>query len=785
MSYRLPELCRAGMRVGLAALLLGRFLTPTEGAILGQTLAWPLLALATLILAGLALATGTCRWPRVAGVDFVWLALCLAPLISAVIHRGNGDDRAAVNLCCEWIGLLATWSAFRILQSEPGAAVGWHRLVAGAAVGLSLLGLWQHYLGYASDRNEYLALVNRQAELQEELAGPRQPGHNQLARELAEIETTLFQLGVPEEGPGRKLWEARLLSSSEPVGLFALANTLAGLLLVGVLLWGLWFLPPNRRVEPDPVLDTTPFRARRHATAFALGLVGFCLLLTKSRTAWVGTLAAASLLALLSQLQLRGWLTGPNRRWLMGGGAAITALVALAWWSGGLDRLVLLEAFKSLRYRGEYWTGTWRMLWDPQHPARWLVGVGPGNFRSSYLPFKLAESSEEIADPHNLFLDHWAAGGIIGLMAVAALWFVAFRKLLSVTSSPVTPHSPGLDSVTATAISRTGLHHLSSRPELGGGLLALGALLLFHAGSPAAWPLLVVLAGMLAGWWVTGHTPLPSQSLATGSSATGFSADGFWPPWSWSGAILLGLLIHLLAAGGIAMPAIAALLQLLSLPRPTGTNSAGETRTAPGLILAAVSTLLLAGVITQGLQPVATAELELALGDEALSRGATDRGIKSYRAAAQADRLSAQPLERLAAVLQREWLATREEQAFDKCVQYRQQAIGRNPLAVAGWRLLGETWRLRFEKTGELDDARKGAEYLQQAVDRHPTNAVLLTELARSQFAARDFAAARTTADRALELDALNHRLGHSDKYLSDSLLALLQQCREAPSDTP
>jgi len=62
---------------------------------------------------------------------------------------------------------------------------------------------------------------------------------------------------------------------------------------------------------------------------------------------------------------------------------------------------------------------------------------------------------------------------------------------------------------------------------------------------------------------------------------------------------------------------------------------------------------------------------------------------------------------------------------------------------------------------------------------------VLLTELARSQFAARDFAAARTTADRALELDALNHRLGHSDKYLSDSLLALLQQCREAPSDTP
>ncbi|HBH51702.1 MAG TPA: hypothetical protein DDY91_07410, partial [Planctomycetaceae bacterium] len=127
MSYRLPELCRVGMRVGLAALLLGRLLTPTEGAPLGQTLAWPLLALATLSLAGLALATGACRWPRFAGVDFGWIALTLAPLACAVIHRGQGDDRAAINLGCEWVGLLATWGSLRILQSEPGAEMGWHR----------------------------------------------------------------------------------------------------------------------------------------------------------------------------------------------------------------------------------------------------------------------------------------------------------------------------------------------------------------------------------------------------------------------------------------------------------------------------------------------------------------------------------------------------------------------------------------------------------------------------------------------------------------------------------
>jgi hypothetical protein len=142
-------------------------------------------------------------------------------------------------------------------------------------------------------------------------------------------------------------------------------------------------------------------------------------------------------------------------------------------------------------------------------------------------------------------------------------------------------------------------------------------------------------------------------------------------------------------------------------------------------------------------------------------------------------------VERLAAVMQRDWLATGDDQAFQKCVQYRQQAVERNPLAVAGWRLLGETWRLRFEKTGQLEDARKGAENLQQAVSRHPTNAVLLVELARSQFDARDFPAARNAALRALELDAINHRLGHSDKYLSEAQLALLQRCQEAPADPP
>src|SRR3990170_3588062 len=84
--------------------------------------------------------------------------------------------------------------------------------------------------------------------------------------------------------------------------------------------------------------------------------------------------------------------------------------------SGGLDIQVISEAPKSLRYRVQYWCGAAAVL--RESPVALLFGTGPGNFRQHYLRHKLAESSEEIADPHNFLLDVWASGGMI---AVAGL----------------------------------------------------------------------------------------------------------------------------------------------------------------------------------------------------------------------------------------------------------------------------------------------------------------------------------------------------------------------------
>lgn len=751
MLHRLPELCRLGVRIGIAALLTGRLTTATEGAVLGQTLGWAVLSLLLLMPAGLTLSAGNLALPRLRWIDALWLVLCLAPVAAAAVHFGTGDNRAAVNLSCEWLGLLATWLLFRLLQSDVGAATAWPRVVAATTVGLSLLGLWQHYFGYAADRSEYLSLVNRQTELRQELAGTRQLSQSQVRRELAALETLFFQMGVPDDEPGRTLWEARLLASSEPVGLFALANTLAGVLLTGALLWGIWFLTPLAPGPDQPTVASLQPEIGRLSTGLALGLVGFCLVLTKSRTAWGGTLAAGALLALVRETV---WVRGLrlNRLFLVLAGVAL--VVGLGGWSGGLDRLVVSEAFKSLRYRAEYWTGSWHMLCDREHPLRWMTGVGPGNFRACYLPFKLPESSEEIADPHNLFLDHWAAGGLPGLLAVLGLWGVALKCLLLASQRDSTTTQVTVSSPTTPL-----------RVDWIGALGAVGIVTLLGSGLNAAWPWAVVAAGLLLGVWASRKT---SELLTTSTAA-----------------ILAGLLIHLLAAGGMGMPAIVMLLQLFSLPRREA-RAADEFSVAwPGLLLAVFGALLAGVVITQGLQPVATAELQVALGDEALARGAHDRALKSYRAAAQADQLSPVPLDRLAAVTQRDWLASRDPQAFEKCVQYREASIRRNPLAAAGWRALGETWRLRFTQTSDLADALESVENFRQAVRRHPTNPLLQAELAKAEIGSGDALSARATAQRALELDEINHRLGHTDKFLPESLLHTLRESLDAPDSEP
>lgn len=131
------------------------------------------------------------------------------------------------------------------------------------------------------------------------------------------------------------------------------------------------------------------------------------LLVTYSRTAWVGV--AAGLVVLL--------LSAPKRR--------IPALVAM---TGIAVVLILVAApaqvvsrFESITdFRGDGSIATrYLMVGSTVHMIedRWALGTGLGAYDAAYPPYRLAGSNKDIFEPHELPLAMWAEMGIPGLIA--------------------------------------------------------------------------------------------------------------------------------------------------------------------------------------------------------------------------------------------------------------------------------------------------------------------------------------------------------------------------------
>jgi hypothetical protein len=337
---------------------------------------------------------GCLIWAAVCGrsavLKIAWLDACVLLLVGGHVISALwvvatiGDKRSALNLAWEWIGIAIAWFVLRQLCQRAAFR---RELLAGfiAAGTVSAgLGLYQHYIDFPHMAAKYGQMFDRLKTAD--------------AVEAASIRQALAKDQVPTEGPALILFEKRLRDSREPLGFFALANSLGGFLAVSLIL----------------VVCTAAALLKRQREFLAKGvwlciplllIIGWCLLLTKSRTAWVGTAVGLVMLA------VSGRATSLSRHHWRALGVLLLVVVVgglILKHFGGLDRQVLTEAPKSLQYRLQYWSATWRMVKDHV----WL-GVGPGQFRSAYLFYKRPEASEEISDPHNLFLDVYANGGLI------------------------------------------------------------------------------------------------------------------------------------------------------------------------------------------------------------------------------------------------------------------------------------------------------------------------------------------------------------------------------------
>jgi hypothetical protein len=354
---------------------------------------------------------------------------------------------------------------------------------------------------------------------------------------------TLRQHGI-EAAPGTALYqqfESRLQDGT-PTGPFALTNSLAGFLLPWmVILVGL-------ALRRD-LWRSAPWRVLLGIAVF--GSMGWCLIWTKSRTAWLGLALGISWVVIGNAFiqQRFAWTQWRELGWRLLLPRCLLGLLALAFlllliqlW----DPKILSEATRSLAFRGEYWRATLGMILE--HP--WL-GVGPGNFQAYYAAYKPLLASETIVDPHNFLLETTAVAGLpCGLAVVGvAAWLgwrtVQFwREAASLPGRPVepSPAEPARRFLARKTAKTTAAFYLGA---LVGGLalwLSQGAL----GVAPEVQPLLLAfpfIAGFLmADFLMTmERVPalIPSQPLVIALSGG-----------------LLALACHLLASSGWMTPGI-------------------------------------------------------------------------------------------------------------------------------------------------------------------------------------------------------------------------------------
>ena len=727
----------AGLRdwstILLAGLIGARFFLPTESAAEGDTL-W--LVVLTLVYCA---AQHWLRWRNGEGprpldrVDAALLVLVAAQCVSSgAVVLGTGQKRAAINVAWEWLSSLLLWFEFR-KRFESGHGGTLLRTVLAISVVLAGYGIWQNQVWFKVNARlvtEWETLHQREATLTAAEA-----------QRMREITDSLGRDFQSAQGGAQRMLIDRLRSSTEPIGCFALANSLAGVLVVGI-----WLaLASGLSLSRASVVQTWGLRL---LVLGVYGALAVCLVMTKSRTAFLGVLLAGGAY----------WFVGQTgQRFRTGMIAATTvalagiALLAVALLTGLIDTQVISEAPKSLKYRLEYWAATSQLILD----HIWL-GVGPGNFRPNYMHYKLAGASEEILDPHNLWLDVWANAGVVawaGLMALL-IWGVwtGWRAVVA-ESDPRTADRP-------LPLLRWSEGVLSS---LAGPALVTVQQVAFGAGADERMWVFLVACPFVGGW--------------LSSLSSGIRVAPVWAAW-------LALTLHLCGAGGIAMPAIFQLWALLlaclvtspSRLKSEPTEAPQPSGVSPHALPVSLGLAIGCGVLglvclRTALVPNAMCRAEMSLALDTMAHtGNTRQAERQLIAAAEIDPLNPEPWVWLLQLRARSESGILSEEAQEAGAE----AILRNPENPLTYELWGDLTAKVEPPTAESQAA--AIRWYREAAKRYPNSARIRASLALAQLRAGHRQEAAKEAKDALHLDDLNQSAGHADKVLPSETREILEQ---------
>ncbi len=219
------------------------------------------------------------------------------------------------------------------------------------------------------------------------------------------------------------------LESLEPLGPFALTNSLAGLMAA----W-LVFLAVSLSSQRASFSAQSKVQKAKLGSLIlgAVLMVGFfvTLLLTKSRSAWLASLVCLLAACMVHPaLRQQGWSLA-NRFRISVAAITVVCVVAIA---GVLirDPMIVAEAGKSMSYRLDYWRGAVALI-----EAKPWTGYGVANFQENYNRVKVITASESPADPHNFLLETAAAGGLPLLFFLVSILVILFLKMLELSRLP-------------------------------------------------------------------------------------------------------------------------------------------------------------------------------------------------------------------------------------------------------------------------------------------------------------------------------------------------------------
>ncbi|MFI4874098.1 MAG: O-antigen ligase family protein [Blastopirellula sp. JB062] len=512
-----------------------------------------------------------------------------------------------------------------------------------------------------------------------------------------------------DDDPHVKNFESRLFST-EPAATFTLTNSLAGFLAVGFVM--------------TAGITIARVRDRDYGSvAILLATLGlFCgtLLLTKSRTAVLAVVIGIGLWGLLASR------LGRHLPWkyLVGGVMGLAIAVGAGFAGGLLDREVFTEAPKSILYRLQYWQGALDVTAE-----RPLFGCGLGNFQAFYPRYMPASASETIADPHNFLLEIAASAGVPAVLLL--MGFIAFWLLRFPTGSQQSELSES--------------HEKEKLPS---------SVTPIFFGALIAWAIAPLVRTMVQGeslTWAIWLGLLPA--LAIVGASYGWTQRGKFDPLTLRIAAVV-LMVNLLAAGGIAFPAVSLWLWLI-WGLTIGSEADRTIRLdafLPRVGIALGGVILLYAMAMTALFPVMSSYTYL----YDASQASFPQQVRLAEAASAADPYSADGPRLLANAYFQAWKLRPDRPLAAGAQQATVETLRRSPRSASLRNWIARNFWETYQEYEDRAILKLAIEYQESACQNFPTRGYYHAELAQMYAADGRNQDASRQASEALRLDALH-----------------------------